>query len=263
MFSDRYCICRCVALLLAARIAHGQGTVVGRVTDQAQSPVRDAEVEIARIGRQTRTDSAGRFSFQRVPGGQQQIVVRRPGYSPASVQVQVPDQDSVAIQVVLALRAQVLPAVPVEGAATPSVDRRLRDFERRRTSGVGHFLNAGDLMAERSKPLGEVLVRLPGTYLVRSSDAACLTTTRGAQSFNNSASGVCGNQSIGSSNCPVAVFLDGFPAYGGHSEEIFNLNTLRADEVAGVEFYSGSSTIPREFSAPRGTCGVLVLWTKR
>jgi hypothetical protein len=140
---------------------------------------------------------------------------------------------------------------------------RLRDFERRRTSGVGHFLTADDLLPERSKPLGDVLVRLPGTYMVRSSTAACLTTTRGSQSFRNSASGFCGNRSVGGGYCPAAVFLDGYPSYGGHSEELFNLNALHADEVAGVEFYSGSATMPREFSAPRGTCGALVIWTKR
>jgi len=263
IFCERYFICACVALLLAARTAHGQGTVVGRVTDHAQVPVRDAEVDIARIGSQTRTDSAGRFSFRGVPAGRQRVVVRRLGYAPASIDVQVPDGDSVTIHVVLTQSVQVLPSVPVEGAAPSLVPQRLRDFERRRTSGVGHFLTAGDLLPERSKPLGDVLVRLPGTYVVRSSNAACLTTTRGAQSFQNSPSGWCGNRSIGGQHCPVAVFVDGFPAYGGHSEEIFNLNTLRADEVAGVEFYSGSATMPREFSAPRGTCGVLVIWTKK
>lgn len=49
----------------------------------------------------------------------------------------------------------------------------------------------------------------------------------------------------------------------GRDEEIFNLNTLHADEVAGIEFYSGAATLPRELSAPRGTCGALVIWTKR
>ena len=125
----------------------------------------------------------------------------------------------------------------------------------------GHFLTAEDLLAERSKPMGDVLVRLPGTHVVHSASAACLTRTRGAQSFQAAATGFCGNRYV--EQCPAAVFVNGAPAYSGHSEEIFNLNIFRADEVAGVEYYSGSSTMPREFSAPRGTCGVLVIWTKR
>ena len=265
MFHGAYLsVCCVVVLLLAARTTHAQGTVVGRVTDRAQSPIRDAVVDISRIGMQTRTDSVGRFVLRGVPAGTQLVTVRRIGYAAASVEVRVVNEDTVTIHVLLEQRAQLLPAVPVEGAAPSFVVPRLRDFERRRTSGVGHFLTADDLLPERSRPLGDVLVRLPGTYMVRSSTAACLTSTRGAQSFRNSATGFCGNQSVGGQYCAVAVFLDGFPSYSGHdTEEIFNLNALRADEVAGVEFYSGSATMPREFSAPRGTCGVLVIWTKR
>jgi len=256
---------RCAALLLAlspATSAHAQGIVLGRVTDPMQTPIRDAEVRIDKIDILTRTDTVGRFSLRGVPSGPQRITVRRLGYAPKSVEVRVAAGDSLAIQVVLVPRAQVLPVVPVEGAGIPPVPRRLRDFERRRTSGVGHFLTAADLTPERSKLLGDVLVRLPGTYVVQSSAAACLTSRRGSQSLRHSATGWCGSRSIDGNYCAVAVFLDGFPAYSGHSEEVFNLNTLRADEVAGVEFYSGSATIPREFSAPRGTCGVLVIWTK-
>ena len=243
--------------------AQAQGTVSGRVTDQARSAVRDAEVEIAAIQVRTKTDSAGRFRFDSVPPGRHRVSVRRLGYLPASIEVAVRSLDSVNVHVLLEQAAQPLPTVPVGGVPRSMDAYRLRDFERRRSSGVGQFLTAADLAPERSKPLGDVVVRLRGTYVVRSSTAACLTTMRGAQSFQNFAAGWCGNRSVGGANCPVAVFVDGNPAYDGHGEEIFNLNTMRADEVAGVEFYSGSGTMPRELSAPRGTCGALVIWTKR
>lgn len=261
---DAFRIALCAALLLAARVARNvqaQGTVTGRVTDQALSPIRDAEVVISRIGAQTRSDSTGRFRFRGVPPGLQRVDVRRLGFAPAFIEVQVPDDDSVVVQIRLVQRAQPLPVVPVEGAQP--IDYRLKDFERRRSSGVGQFLTAADLAPERSKPLGDVVGRLRSTYVVRSATAACLTATRGSQSFLNSATGWCGNRSIGGAYCPVAVFVDGYPAYTGHEEEVFNLNALRADEVLGVEFYSGAGTMPRDLSASRGTCGALVIWTKR
>jgi hypothetical protein len=255
-------ICYAALLLVAqsARRAQAQGSVTGRVTDRAQQPIVDAEVEISAISARTRTDSTGRFRFRVVSPGLHRIDVRRLGFAPSSTEVRVRDRDSVTVHVFLLQRAQLLPSIPVEGA--PSSDVRLKDFERRRSSGVGQFLTVADLGPERSKPLGDVLVRLRGTYVVRSSLAACLTSTRGAQSIQNSATGWCGNQPIGAGYCPVAVFVDGHPAYAGHSEDIFNLNSLRADELAGVEFYSGSGTLPREFSAPSGTCGALVIWRK-
>ena len=140
---------------------------------------------------------------------------------------------------------------------------RLKDFERRRSGGVGQFLTAADLAPERSKPLGDAVGRLRGTYVVRSGSTACLTTTRGSQSFQHSATGSCGNREVGGANCPVAVFVDGSPWYTGHNDELFDLNSLRTHDIAGLEFYSGAGTLPREFSAPRGTCGALVIWTKR
>ena len=253
-----------VALLVAAplaRSARAQGSVMGRVTDQAQRPLADAEVEINGINARTRTDSTGRFRFGSVPHGLQRARVRRVGFAPASIEIQVRDRDSVFVHVRLVQNAQLLPTVPVEDARR-SLDRRLREFERRRSSGVGQFLTSIDLAPERSRPLGDVVGRLRGTYVVRSTTAACLTATRGAQSFSNSATGWCGNRSIGGAYCPVAVFVDGYPSYAGHGEEIFDLNALRADQVAGIEFYSGAGTMPREFGAPRGTCGALVICTK-
>lgn len=251
-----------IALLFVVRTGHAQGTVLGLVTDQARTPVRDAEVTMSKTGVWARTDSAGRFDLRGVPAGTQRVDVRRIGYAPTSVEVRIRNGDTVSIHVLLTSRAQMLPQVPVEGIAPSLVPYRLRGFERRRTSGVGHFLTAANLALERSRPMGDVLVRLPGVFVVQSSTAACLATTRGAQSFQNSAAGWCGNKAVGGHYCPAAVFLDGVAVYGGHSEEIFNLNGLRADQVAGVEFYSGPATMPREFSAPRGTCGVLVIWTK-
>lgn len=253
----------CAALLLTApmpRGAQAQGSVVGRVTDQALSAVGGAEVDINGLSARTRTDSIGRFHFRNVPPGLYRVHVRRLGFTPAFIDVQVPDHDSVIVHLRLIQRAQPLPTVPVERSM---VDYRLRDFERRRASGVGQFLTAADLAPERSRPLGDAVSRLRGTYVVRSANTACLTATRGAQSFQHSATGWCGDRSVGGAYCPVAVFVDGFPSYTGHTEEVFNLNSLRADEVAGIEFYSGAASMPREFSAPRGTCGALVIWTKR
>ena len=263
VLSRAHLACWARVLLLGAlsvRSAAAQGAIVGRVTDAAQRPIPAAEVEATPRGIRSRTDSTGYFRLPGLSPGEYRIRLRRLGFKPGSVDVRLVSNDSLVVHVVLEEIAQPLPEMPVEALAVPA---RLRGFELRRTSGVGHFLTAKDLTPERSRLMGDVLVRLPGTYMVRSSGSACLTTTRGVQSFTNSATGYCGNLQTGGQYCPVAVFMDGSPLYSGHdSEEQFNLNGIRADEVAAVEFYSGASTIPREFAAPRGTCGVLVIWMK-
>jgi hypothetical protein len=182
----------CVALLIAAlatRDVHAQGSIIGRVTDEALSPIGDAELVVRSLNAGTRTDSTGRFHFRGLPPGIRRIDVRRLGFVPASIEVQVPTRDSIVVHVRLRRRAQLLPAVPIEDSA---VDYRLKDFERRRSSGVGQFLTAAELAPERSKPLGDAVGRLRGTYVVRSGSTACLTTTRGSQSFQHSATGRAG-----------------------------------------------------------------------
>ena len=123
----------CAVLFLAAHVARSaqaQATVVGQVTNQAQTPIRDAEVIIEKIPAVTRTDSSGRFHFRSLPPGLHRVDVRRLGYAPTSIDVQLKDQDTVTVRVQLVQRAQPLPEVPVAGERPAASGSRFGDFER-------------------------------------------------------------------------------------------------------------------------------------
>ena len=41
-----------------------------------------------------------------------------------------------------------------------------------------------------------------------------------------------------------------------------NLQQMRVDQFAGVEFYPGGATIPSQYNKTGSSCGVLLLWTR-
>src|SRR3954463_13633475 len=54
--------------------------VAGTVTDNAQHALAGVDVSIPEIGRATRSDAAGHFSFSDVPGGNYTVVFTLAGY---------------------------------------------------------------------------------------------------------------------------------------------------------------------------------------
>jgi hypothetical protein len=64
------------------------------------------------------------------------------------------------------------------------------------------------------------------------------------------------------SQCYVQVIVDGIIRYRSQVEEkLFDVNSIAPDQLAGVEYYSGSTT-PMQYSSPGTTCGTLIIWTR-
>jgi TonB-dependent receptor-like protein len=177
-------------------------------------------------------------------------------------------------------KPQPLPAVPVTAEAELVRNAKLREFDRRRSNGIGHFITEAELEKDQSRKLSDVLQRLPGTMMVRpkkvggfSSSAVFVVSSRGSATIEH-VSPIFGR------NCPVAVWLDGVPVYRGLdrsaaspafggppppgqvSEPPFDINSIMTNHVAAIEFYSGPATMPAELNVTQGTCGALVIWTK-
>ena len=94
-------------------------------------------------------------------------------------------------------KPQPLPTVPVTAEAELVRNAKLREFDRRRSSGIGRFLTEADLAKDQYKLLGDVIRRLPGTALVRvkgvrgvSPSALFVVSSRGVGDFNTRVSGV-------------------------------------------------------------------------
>ena len=176
-------------------------------------------------------------------------------------------------------KPQPLPAVPVTAEAELVRSAKLREFDRRRSMGIGRFLTEADLEKVQYRQLSDVLNRLPGTSMVRAKgkSAVYVVSSRGSATIEH-------ESPIFGRNCPVAIWLDGVPVYRGLDrgaasnpafgnrglpqppgrvdEPPFDINSIMTNQVVAVEFYSGPATMPPELNATQGTCGALVIWTK-
>jgi hypothetical protein len=180
-------------------------------------------------------------------------------------------------------KPQPLPAVPVTAEAELVRNAKLREFDRRRTNGIGRFMTEADLAKDQYRQLSDVLMKFPGLMMVRvkgvggnGGSAAYVASTRGSATIEH-ISPIFGR------NCGVAIWLDGVPVYrgldrvaaspafgGGKApsaagqvgEPPFNINNIMTQHIAAIEFYAGPATMPPELNATQGTCGALVIWTK-
>jgi len=183
-------------------------------------------------------------------------------------------------------KPQPLPTVPVTAEAELVRNAKLREFDRRRSSGIGRFLSEADLAKDQDRLLGDVLRKLPGIQMVRSkgtrggsSSAVYAVSSRGSATIEH-------ESSFFGKNCPIAIWLDGVPVYRGLDrgqasnpafpnkaappevrqtridEMPFDINSIMTNHVAAIEFYAGPATMPAELNSTQGTCGALVIWTK-
>jgi len=143
--------------------------------------------------------------------------------------------------------------------APAPVGARLAGFEERRALGFGHFIAQDQLERQSQRTTADVLRTIPGPVAVpdRVSGAWYVTSARGLQSLEGAMS-----RTKPALLCPSAVYVDGIQVYGGEGPR-FDINSLKVEDLAGLEFYGGGATVPAQFNKTNGqTCGVLLVWTK-
>jgi len=228
---------------LPAEVHAQRRTVNGVVRDSAGAPIPEADVSIPVAHLLTRTDNSGAFALTRVEPGQTELTVRRLGYVPQSLQIDVRPNNSDTLVVVLTAQAFELQGV----AVNEQVKRHLlwiEDFYRRRAKGIGGtFYTREDIEARHASRLSDVLRDAPGVRFVRA---------RGG------GSGV-------RFDTPANFRRDCLPQYFVDGQRVPNieLDDLSARDVEGVELYAGPSSTPTQFQQGAVTsCGTVVIWSR-
>lgn len=204
----------------------------------AGAQVRLVESAGAKGGPLAVTDADGAFQFARVPDGTAQLIVRRLGFRPETLTVDVPQISGGAVVVMLERVAQSLSPVLVREARHAA--RLGSGFERRRSNGFGHFITREQIELQNPQRTSDLLRGMVG-----------VTVTGGGPRFR--AAG-------GASACEPAYFLDGLPIGGG----ALDLDAISPKSIESIEVYSGAATVPaalRSALTPGG-CGAIALWTR-
>lgn len=226
----------------AAATAQSSALVFGRVLADSARPISGADVSIPALARDTRTDSAGRFRFSALPAGRHLIQIRALGYQPRFAIAQLAAGDTASGDIQLSRTATTLDTVVVR-AESPAFFG-YRDFERRRKTGMGHYLTYSQLERQRDRRLSDVLRMIPGVRLA--------PMRRGI-----------GYVAVSRAGCPMDIYLDGLLVSGRRARITMNIDDFMVNELGAVEVYNGPAETPAEFSTMEGAgCGAIVMWTR-
>jgi len=223
------------------------GTVDGIVSDTNLVPLQAAFVSMLGTSIRVGTGPNGRFRITHVPPGEYLLIVKRVGYRPTSAVVNVSIDDTLRLACTLEkVPPQELDPVVVT-SKSPSI--RMAEFEARRKLGVGEFMTAEEIAARNTVFSTELFRKFKGVT-VSPSKSGVITQYYALSAREG------GSPMVGA--CPMQVYLDQVPL-----PTPFNLDLLPPPrDIAGIETYSGASTVPPQFAGFNRGCGVILVWTK-
>jgi hypothetical protein len=222
------------------------GTIDGIVSDTNLVPIHAAFVSILGTAIKVGTGPNGRFRITKIPAGQYLVIVKHVGHRPISGMVDVVGSDTVRLSYMMEPAAELLKTVVISENA-PAL--RMQEFEQRRRAGVGQFMNQAEIEA-KNVPFTTELMRNFIAINVSPDNSTSQTKYYALSSREG------GNPQVGA--CPMQVYLDQVPL-----PSPFNLDMLPSPkDLAGIEVYSGASTIPPMFAGYNRGCGVILVWTR-
>lgn len=229
--------------------------------DSARGPIADVEVVLPELPMSVVTNDVGGFRLVDIPPGTHRVVVRRVGYGPFDMRMPFVSNHTLERRIILS-RAMALESVIVTADRTT-----LPDFEANRRLGQGHFLTRADLARYDGRKISDALSQAPGARIMAGAGSqAWMTTTRGARSVEIGPripdAKIPEGAKFGA--CYTQVWLDRMLMYAGKKDETpFDINTIPAEQVEAVEFYSSPAQTPPKYMTRNSACGVLVIHTRR
>jgi len=209
----------------------------GVVTNPAREPITDAEVTVvtpASAARSTATDNRGRFDLGEFTAGALSFRVRRLGYEPRTLDVQIGAGQHAPMEIVLTIIPEELANVTVTGAP----GRLSEFFLRRQTrSAFGRFLDQEEIRKKGPRFASDLFRNVPG---------ASIKTNPG------------GGNAIRIRNCQPMVLIDGQRSPGAELDEV-----VSPGDIAAIEFYPSSAGVPAQYlERTNRLCGLILVWTK-
>src|SRR6185436_17724239 len=160
----------------AALQAQRPARMAGRVTDKSTGGgLAHAEIMLVSDSRSVVTDSVGHYTFENLPAGVAQFMVRAPQFPMVTLYVDLAEGQDLERPVQMDSTAdgrgvQELAPVAVSAAA-PVINYRMVDFERRRLNGHGQYRNEQELVRSGAYTLQDVVIPMRGV------DVDCSKTT--------------------------------------------------------------------------------------
>jgi carboxypeptidase family protein len=214
-----------------------RAVLIGKVTNAGGVPVPGARVSVQGSVSSASTGADGKFTLTGVMPGTQSILVRRVGYTPVEMPLDITSVKTNEVTVRLGAYTPVLSNVDVKAKADPLEST---GFERRRKMGMGKYMTLEDIQKANPTYTSDILRRIPGLYVTGSGSSATVATTR--------------------SNGCVGFVIDNNPVASDAGQSIDEI--IQENDIVAVEFYQPVD-VPMEFTNGRNSgCAMLILWTK-
>jgi hypothetical protein len=238
---------------LDARIVVAQGAttearharLTGRVADAVGSAIVKAEVLVTNTTFRAETGTDGRFELSGLPSGPVEVVVRRLGFAPAKIALELADGELRDIRVLLSPVVMVMDSVNVTAKAdSATVEKAYGGFEMRKARGFGTFITREQIEKKNPRMTTDLFRSVSGVKLLRENGTPTVVSSRlGTMAY-----------------CPVRYYVDGasYPLYG-QSIDIM----VQVVDIGAIEVYPGGATVPPQFGGRESACGVVAIWTRQ
>jgi hypothetical protein len=226
----------------SGRIEAKPARLTGRVADAVGAAIVKAEVLVANTSLHVETGTDGRFDLGGLPSGPVEVVVRRLGFSPAKIPLELGDGELRDIRVLLAPVPLMMDSVAV--TAEPVVEKAYGGFEMRKSRGFGTFITREQIQKKNPRVTTDLFRTVSGIKLLRESGTPTVVSTRlGSTAY-----------------CPVRYYIDGasYPLYGQSIDTM-----IQVADIGAIEIYPGGATVPPQFGGRESACGVIAIWTRQ
>jgi len=273
-----------VADVLAAK----RGAVfAGQVlTDSTHQGIANAAVELPELGIRGLTNDKGEFRLGDILPGSHQVRVRRIGYMLFDTRLEFVENQTLEHTVYLN-RITLLDSVNVKAKTAPR-DPMMEAFAEHKARGFGSFFTRAELEKREGQTLGAIMAQTSGLEIVYGHNGQAWVLGKHPPgtpcAVPSLAQRVSGNPGFERARmcfrqdgwylpdkyeedrgmkvaCYATVFQDHMAM--NQSADPFDLNSVRADQIEAIEWYSGLSQTPLEYTVRRAACGVLVIHTRR
>jgi hypothetical protein len=233
------------------------GQARGIVRDQASGKaIEAAEVSLPALSRTTLTGANGRFRIRNIPPGNYLMRTEHLGYGFRTDSVSVPPGHLVTVEIELSVvPIELDPILVVAEPQLLSLD--LAGFYDRREATLGTFLTRDQIVAKQPLFTTDVFNSIIGTRVMMGTGTDKAVVLRSGM-----------RQSLRGGDtprfCGPTVYLDGmiFQRGGVGSESAYLDRIVRPDQIAGLEVYTSSATVPLQYKGAGADCGVIVIWTR-
>jgi hypothetical protein len=229
--------------------ALGRGMVRGTVLSVDNRPVGNARVEAPGRGVAVVTKDDGTFNLDGVPIGTQLIIVRRLGFEPARINVNVSSRQPTDLKVTLGPSAPVLDAVLVTARRNYALEKS--GFVARQRAGWGKYFTREQIQKANPYNLTDFLSNVPGIQVVHGLGGASVNDRRVRTILGGGRGGGC-----------THIWIDGFEWNIAEAGDIDAF--VSPGDIIGLEVYK-EREIPVQYM-PRAdqTCPavVILVWTR-